>query len=181
MIRVTSKISTAPIDALSGFLDSQNQIVGGITAFIYDTYSPELLRALQEQPPPAKKPIEWTSAKQRRYVMAKLREENNLPYQRTGKLAASWQVQTVSSGGTFQIIVRNDAPPAKYVYGTLARNFDMALRFKQRFHTNTGWIDAGEITWFWLLEMEKQFLKEYNDMIGEFGITQSYTRAYTKG
>lgn len=39
-------------------------------------------------------PLRWKSQKQRRYVIAKLRREGNLPYRRTGALTEAWRVRT---------------------------------------------------------------------------------------
>ena len=47
-------------------------------------------------------PIQWDSEKQRRFVMAKLRRENNLPYQRTGDYIQSFTIETLPNGGTLK-------------------------------------------------------------------------------
>lgn len=49
---------------------------------------------------PVTYPIDWDSPKQRRFVMAKLRRENNLPYRRTGRYEASWKVKHKPFGAT---------------------------------------------------------------------------------
>ena len=61
-----------------------------------------LLERLQTEPGPPRYPLKWRSEKQRRFVMAKLRRENNLPYQRTGDLVAGWSIEaefTPDGGG----------------------------------------------------------------------------------
>jgi len=53
------------------------------------------LRELRRAPRPnntSDYPLVWRSERQRHYVMAKLRREDNLPYQRTGRLTRSWMV-----------------------------------------------------------------------------------------
>lgn len=83
-------------------------------------------------PGPPHYPLRWKSEKQRRYVMAKLRRENNLPYQRTGRLNAGWDARFEfdEDGGAF--VAENDTPYADYVIG----------REQQPFHSQTGWIYA---------------------------------------
>ena len=56
-------------------------------------------------------PFAWSSEKQRKFVMAKLRRENNLPYSRTQQLRRGWK--TVGKGSD-QIVV-NEVPYAKWV------------------------------------------------------------------
>lgn len=43
-------------------------------------------------------PVQWDSERQRRFVMWKLRKENNLPYRRTGKYVAAWTHERVPFG-----------------------------------------------------------------------------------
>ncbi len=52
------------------------------------------LAALRVEPPPAGNfyPLRWRSAKERRFVIAELRREGNLPYQRTHELIRGWRV-----------------------------------------------------------------------------------------
>jgi hypothetical protein len=55
--------------------------------------------------------MHWKSERQRRYVMMKLRKENNLPYKRTGALARGWQyrVKLDDRTGKITFTVWNDA------------------------------------------------------------------------
>ena len=43
-------------------------------------------------------PLTWDSEKQRKFVMAKLRRENNLPYQRTGAHVNGWAMSMLPNG-----------------------------------------------------------------------------------
>lgn len=56
-------------------------------------------------------PFTWSSEKQRRYVMAKLREQGGPPYSRTQELSRGWEL---IGSGVNQILV-NQVPYAKYV------------------------------------------------------------------
>lgn len=60
-------------------------------------------------------PLTWKSDKQRKFVMAKLREENNLPYRRTGALTKAWLVGVEDSGNELAITIDNDSPVIDYV------------------------------------------------------------------
>lgn len=94
-----------------------------------------ILAILSQEPGPPHYPLRWASARQRRYVMAKLRRENNLPYRRTHRLAASWKVESVLGEGNGLIEASNDALAAPYVYGP----------YQQPFHYDTGWRDAAHV------------------------------------
>lgn len=81
---------------------------------------PRILADIQAAPPPntpADYPLRWKSQKQRRFVMAKLRRENNLPYQRTGALQKSWRLRTVYSDGAGVLSLESDDPKATFVQG----------------------------------------------------------------
>lgn len=59
-------------------------------------------------------PIDWDSDKQRRYVMALLRRQGNIPYKPTGRYENNWQIVKHRDTG---YAIENDAPPAKYLSG----------------------------------------------------------------
>jgi hypothetical protein len=93
------------------------------------------LRIVKVEPPPAKHPIRWTSERQRRYVLAKLREEGDLPYQRTHELINAWDAkfQLDGDGGSFAMF--NTSPVAPFVIGDR----------QQIMHEDTGWMYAPEV------------------------------------
>jgi len=62
---------------------------------------------------PISYPVQWDSEKQRIYVIAMLRDRNNLPYQRTGNLPDAWKIERDGEGYTMY----NSQPAAVYVYG----------------------------------------------------------------
>lgn len=103
-----------------------------IVPLIEDRVDRDLRRAV---PGPAKKPIQWTSEKQRKAFFATDGFGHGIPYKRTGRLPAAWRVETVSHANGITISVVNDSKAAPFVYG----------RWKQQFHTNTGWPDARPI------------------------------------
>ena len=59
-------------------------------------------------------PINWDSEKQRRFVIAKLKAENNLPYKRTGSYVNSWKIVHFDNG--LQLSAKH---PAGAIGGTL--------------------------------------------------------------
>lgn len=63
-------------------------------------------------------PLTWRSERQRRYVMAKLRRENNLPYRRTGRMVGGWsaRVRFTPRGGQLEVV--NPSAVLDFVAGT---------------------------------------------------------------
>lgn len=88
---------------------------------------------LRAEPGRPRYPLAWASEKQRRYVMAKLRRQGNLPYRRTHGLVKAWEAVGAINpdGGT--ITAHNPAGMAGYVYAPF---------FQQPFHAVTGWMDV---------------------------------------
>lgn len=76
-------------------------------------------------------PLKWKSEKQRRYVMAKLRKEGNLPYNRTGDFQKRWKVTAVRDKSGSLIAVDNDSGITEYVAGSSALRQPM---FPQWYH-----------------------------------------------
>jgi hypothetical protein len=107
---------------------------------VLDNIVPQVERLVDQNlrrvvPGPAKKPIQWTSEKQRRAFFATDGFGHGIPYKRTGRLPLAWGVSTRSDASGITVSVVNNSPAAPFVYG----------RWKQQFHTNTGWPDARPI------------------------------------
>lgn len=102
---------------------------------IIQRHSTKIIRELSTEPGSPRYPLRWKSDRQRRYVMAKLRREGNLPYQRTHKLAKSWRADIRATGAEGWLEIRNDTPDARFVQGD-----DV-----QPFHLDTGWPQAAEV------------------------------------
>lgn len=95
-----------------------------------------LIVELSQEPGAPRYPLRWKSARQRRKVMAMLREAGNLPYVRTHKIAQGWRVvlERLSDGeGVFGVV--NTAPGVEFVEGDYA----------QPYHLDTGWPQAAPI------------------------------------
>jgi len=98
----------------------------------------EMRRWLHEPGDPVY-PIDWTSEKQRRYVMGVVLKKDErgriIPYKRTHELIDSWDVVMVWVDGSFTIALESHADAAQYVMGL----------HQQRFHFNTGWQNIRDI------------------------------------
>lgn len=74
----------------------------------------EIKRQMSAPGKPITYPVQWDSEKQRRYVIAKLREEGNLPYTRTDAYRNGWKLAKTPDGFSL-----SNAHPAGAIGGTL--------------------------------------------------------------
>jgi hypothetical protein len=113
---------------------------------------PRILARLKINPGSPRYPIRWKSAKQRRYVMAKLRREGNLPYKRTGDLLRAYDVQVVQQSPTNAIFeVINTDPKARFVVGDDA----------QPMHLDSGWVQIADVVSNADLELQDILIDAY--------------------
>lgn len=160
MIQNRTEIHNEPLLQMQRWLDNFSDVTLDLGRETFREVQPHLLDELTHIPGSPVYPIRWTSEKQRRFVMAKLRRENNLPYQRTGQLAAGWEVLFVETKDGFDMKTRHADPVAKFVYGS----FDRRRQFKQRFHSDTGWPDAAATVDFW----NEAFVEGYTDRFNRY-------------
>jgi len=99
----------------------------------------QILVELAVEPGPPKYPLRWKSNRQRRAVMAKLRSEGNLPYQRTHRLVRGWRADYLDTSDGGLMRVYNEAPYAEFVQGDNA----------QPFHLDSGWVQAAPVLTKW--------------------------------
>lgn len=137
--------------------DADSKAVGRSTArYVSKHLIPIMVRRMNRElmalPGRPKYPIRWASEKQRKYVMAKLRRENNLPYRRTGKLARRWSIRTALTLSNGQVWMENPATIAGYIYG------DRVGKDQQPFHKDTGWPLA-------MLFFEKLFVQSRDQLL----------------
>lgn len=104
---LNKRITNAPASAAKFFTASVLKSV-----FISD-----LFQLLTKNPNAPQYPLTWASDKQRRFVMAKLRRENNLPYRRSSKLRTSWEVIAIYGNAQAELRAVNDTPYVNYVMG----------------------------------------------------------------
>lgn len=77
----------------------------------------EIKRQMSAPGKPITYPVQWDSEKQRRYVIAKLREEGNLPYSRTDAYRNGWKLAKTPEGFSL-----SNQHPAGAIGGTLTGN-----------------------------------------------------------
>lgn len=114
-------------------------------------YAKPLIKELQKYPPkrryPQDYPIQFTSDKQRRYVMMML---NGKPYQRTNRMKNSWKYKVDIKRTRVVLRVENTWEESKYVMGKFGlgkseRQIQRYTKPIQRFHQTTGWRSAYQI------------------------------------
>ena len=177
VIRIRLEADTNAIEGQIAFLEAQNEIVDEILENVVEALAPTALAALRRQPGPVKRPIQWTSERQRRAYFATNGFGAGIPYRRKGKLAAAWIMEVRDKS----IVIENPSRIAKYVYGSLAQDRSAALRFRQRFHSNTGWQPATDTAAEFLDASDKLFRNKYDEKVGEAGRATTKRRAFTSG
>lgn len=102
-----------------------------------EDYGEQALELLRAYPGPVAYPIQWKTRAQQIAVIAKLRAEGNLPYQRTNELRDAWTVEAQSGDAAFpaQISISNSDEKYRWVEG-----FN-----QQPFHQNTGWLVGADV------------------------------------
>ena len=134
--------------------------------------TPSLLSTLRTYPPKPRYPLRWASDKQRRKVMALLREKGNLPYSRSGNVARAWRVETErnAEGNTVIAEVMNDVigdegqTYARYVYGDGDFKGN-SIYPQQPFHQDTGWQPITPVIENWANEIHKDIANKTADYL----------------
>jgi hypothetical protein len=78
--------------------------------------------------PKVRYPIDWDSPKQKRKVLAMLRERGDLPYRRRGKIQHGWELDQVTDGYR----LRNREEGSFFVFGDLSNK-----KTQSNIHANT--------------------------------------------
>ena len=103
-----------------------------------------MVKVMQTYPPKPKGAFLWTSDRQRKAVMAKLREQGGAPYQRTQELRNGWK----TDGKGFMQIVKNETPYVGFVQD----------RNQIQGHAANGWMTVNTM----LKEKGKQILQKFD-------------------
>lgn len=136
MIDFQATVDTEVVRQLTNALrDAPAKMRRYIRSELKATAERRIIKKLRTYPRKPRYPLRWTSERQRKYVMAKLREQDNLPYQRTGALKRGWEVEVKINPATAFLVITNDMPYAQYVMGDR----------QQIMHQDTGWPFAGDI------------------------------------
>lgn len=133
MIRVNVTVETDILDAIADTALRSPKLMQTAFKRNVSRLRSRILDDLQQDPGPVHYPIRWKSERQRRFVMAKLRSEGNLPYERTGALQAGYRIVAIDDGEGGILQVTNNVPYANFVVGDDA----------QPFHLDTGWRQVG--------------------------------------
>lgn len=73
----------------------------------------KVMRKMQKPGAPSTSPVNWDSERQRRFVLAKLRLEGNLPYSRTNQYINGWSIEKTPRG----TLLKNPTPGSLYISG----------------------------------------------------------------
>lgn len=158
MISAKLQINTRVLDDLEVFMDDYVPMVSDAGARAYDRIREPLLDELRYYPRP----------------------RPNQRYVRTMRLRDGWEVSYQRSTGGFEVIVRNDAPYAKFVVGSLAQARAAAASFQAWMHKGR-WPLATETVEFWLEAFKEELQNEIRqEGLDRFGSTRSRQRAFTR-
>lgn len=119
MFNVVVNLPTAQLEFDNERLGHLTQDLNALVAQDVLPVANQMVEVLSTPPPPAAGyyPLRWASERQRRYVMAMLRAQGNLPYQRTGQLEQGWYSALAFTANGGAITIGNDTPYANYVQG----------------------------------------------------------------
>lgn len=110
-VQITVKVVGGEI-VRQGLEDLENEIPLIGRRRIYETMK-DIHKRMRQTPRRPTYPIDWDSDKQRRYVMALLREKGTIPYKPSGRYESGWTIVKQSNGYT----IENDALFARYASG----------------------------------------------------------------
>ena len=129
---------TVPLDILDAIQDTAVSAPGKMrTAYrrAVKRLRTSILRSLKVEPKKPTYPLRWKSKKQRAAYFATNGFGHGIPYQRTGKLLNSYDVQLLEDPNGAILRVVNSDPKAEFVIGD----------FAQPFHLDTGWVQMAEV------------------------------------
>lgn len=123
MYEETLTISDDIIEAYIERFDAVPALTKGFLRRLKVRTESRLLTKLRKEPGAPDYPIDWTSDRQRKKVMALLRENGNLPYQRTHQLSQGWDVFVTLDRDGGAITASNPFEESIYVYGPRQQRF----------------------------------------------------------
>lgn len=196
MIRSTLTV-TDNVGDIGGFLDGYRDTAAQTFVGTVAQMRPQAMQALGITPGPVKRPIEWTSQKQRMAFFASDGFGKGIPFVRAthgpGNVQGSWYMKAMINGvdvssktsfvglGSDLVMnaqIGNKSPASKYVYGSLAES--NPGRFQQRFHINTGWLNGYREVKFWMNVLTVKYRENLRRAYRERAIAiNTKRRAYT--
>lgn len=109
---------TIEVNGAAAVVKRYGELGQKITDLVVDRILTRLEQAQKFMQEPGKRityPVQWDSDKQRKYVMALLRESGNLPYQRTGAYVGAWTL--LAQRKPVRVELSNASPSAEYMCG----------------------------------------------------------------
>lgn len=133
MFNVVVETPITQLEAMNLELATTVERMNALTAVSLPPVGVRMVEVLATPPPPASNyyPLRWKSERQRRYVMAMLKERGDLPYQRTGGLEQAWfsALEFTADGGT--LTVANPTQAALFVQGDAQQPMFMQIPWVQ--------------------------------------------------
>lgn len=122
------------IDAYADLCQHAPDFVNGAVSGAVNDIEPAMMSDFRQEPGVVKRPIRWTSERQRRFVMAQIRAGKfSSPYVRMHAISQAWRSQVVYSAGEMTSIeVWNANEITTFVEGL----------HQQQWHKDTGWFYA---------------------------------------
>lgn len=185
-IRSTSTFNSKPVDDLIAYTDSFNAIAQEEFDAVFAPIADSALAELRSTPPPRGSEVfvwstnsEANRRAQRWYFAAVARGDIDTAggrYIRSGKLSDGWIFTQSSSGGAIAVIVENNSPGSRWVYGSLAQD---GAKYQIPGHKRTGWQIAKDTVDFWMDALTEDYLNAMYERLGDFATVTKSTRAYT--
>lgn len=152
----TSETDYAAFDDIERrYLDAPNQFQERLATRV-DSVIPRVLQDIRNAPARPKYPIEWQSERQRRAFFATKGFGKGIPYQRTGKLQNSWEVQKNFTPSEGSLDLANNDPKSIYVQGDVV----------QRMHLASGWPQAVDVVDTYQVTFQKMTVSVWDDVVG---------------
>ncbi len=137
MYRASVKADDDIVEANIEAVDNAFPIMKTLTKRRFSKTKSKGLARLRAEPAlwPENKPRRWKSRRQQIYVIMLLKEEDNLPYQRTHNLVNAWELNLTLDDNGATITAENDDPSVQFVQGD----------WTQPMHLDSEWPQAAPI------------------------------------
>lgn len=140
----------------NGIIAAYEELMRSAPEFIYvnannavEGVKEEMITDLSVEPPKANASIQWTSDKQRRYVMSKFRKK--LPYPRQHYVSQGWRIEVLYTPAEMTSIqVYNASRSYRFVEGL----------YQQAFLRTIGWLYAPDRLEYWAQILEDRVYTE---------------------
>lgn len=145
MVSIEVKVTdNGLIDAYDELLLEFPEYTYSVTKNTVNNLAPEMLTDFREEPGPPKRPHEWTSDRQRRYVMMQIARGKINP-RRTHKHSQAWKYEVIYRPGLLTSVeVYNIEPGIEFIEGSR----------QQKWLAETGWFAAKDVAELWTDELE---------------------------